>query len=60
MYDILFAVCSFFRCVLYICISCTVHRTVISTDYLAITNASFFVLLGSFAVAGSNNLIRIS
>ena len=25
--------------------SCTVHRTVISTEHLAITNAGFFVLL---------------
>ena len=55
MYDILFAVCSlFFFAVyytyIYIYILCTVHRTVISTDYFSITKASFFVLLGSFAV----------
>ena len=51
MYDVLFAVCSFFFCcILYIYILCTVHRTVISTDYFSITKASFFVLLGSFAV----------
>ena len=37
-------------------ISCTVHRTVISTEHLAITNAGFFVLLDSFASGGSNNL----
>ena len=37
-------------------ISCTVHRTVISTEHLAITNAGFFVLLDSFAAGGSNNL----
>ena len=40
-------------------ISCTVHRTVISTEHLAITNAGFFVLLDSFAVGGSNNSIRL-
>ena len=39
-----------------ICISCTVH----GTEHLAIINAGFFVLLGSFAVGGSNNLIRLS
>ena len=60
IYNILFAVCSFFfYCIPYICISCTVHRTVISTDHLAITNAGFYVLLGSFAVGGRNNLIRL-
>ena len=37
-------------------ISCTVHRTVISTEHLAITNAGFFVLLDSVASGGSNNL----
>ena len=59
IYHILFAVCSFiyYR---YVFQSCTVHRTVISTEHLAITNAGFFVLLGSFAVGGSNDLIRLS
>ena len=37
-------------------ISCTVHRTVISTEHLAITNAGFFVLLDSVSSGGSNNL----
>ena len=51
----------FFLAVYYkICFSRTVHRTVISTEHLSITNAGFFVLLGSFAVRGSNNLIRSS
>ena len=34
-------------------------RTVLSNEHLAITNAGFFVLLGSFAVGGSNNFIRL-
>ena len=44
-------------------LSNTVHRTDISTEgpqHLAVINAGFFVLLGSFAVRGSNNLIRLS
>ena len=31
-------------------ITCTVHRTVISIEHLAIASAGFFVLLASFAV----------
>ena len=34
-------------------------RTVLSNEHLAITNAGFSVLLGSFAVGGSNNFIRL-
>ena len=59
MYDILFAVCSYFFAVYYTNVFHAPFIEVISTDYLAITNASFFVLLGSFAVGGSNNLIRL-
>ena len=33
-----------------ICITCTVHRTVISVEHFAIAIAGFFVLLASFAV----------
>ena len=61
IYHILLAVCPyFFPCILQTYISCTVHRTVISTEHLAITNAGFCVLLGIFAVEGSNNLVRLS
>ena len=35
---------------MYICITCTVHRTVISVEHFAIASAGFFVLLASFAV----------
>ena len=31
----------------YICITCTVHRTAISIEHLAIASAGFFVLLAS-------------
>ena len=36
--------------VLYICITCTFHQTVISVEHFAIARAGFFVLLASFAV----------
>ena len=35
---------------MYICIACTVHRTVISVEHFAIASAGFFVLLAGFAV----------
>ena len=59
IYHRLFAVCSFFFYLytIRLCISRTIHRTVISTEHLAITNSGLFILLGSFAVRGSNNLI---
>ena len=33
-----------------ICITCTVHRTVISVEHFAVASVGFFVLLVSFAV----------
>ena len=46
-------------CILYICITCTVHRTVISIEHLPIANAGFFVLLASLAFRERNNFIRL-
>jgi len=39
-------------CILYICLTCTVHRTVISSEHLDVASTGFFVLLASFAVYG--------
>ena len=33
----------------YLCITCTVHRTVISIEHLATASAGFFVLLASLS-----------
>ena len=42
-----------------ICITCTVHRTVISVEHFAIASAGFFVLLASFAVQRKGYLYTI-
>ena len=47
-------------CILYICITCTVHRTVISIEHLAIASAGFFVLLSSLPFRERNNVIQFS
>ena len=37
-------------CILYIYITCTVHRTVLSIEHLAMVSAGCFVLLACFGV----------
>ena len=51
---------TFLCCILYICITCTVHRTVINIEHLAIASAGFFVLLASLPFRERNNFIRLS
>ena len=42
-------------CILYICVTCTVHRMVISIEHLATANAGFFVLLASLPLRERSN-----
>ena len=45
-----FSVFKFMSVVRNLCITCTVHRTVISIEHFDIASAGFFALLASFAV----------